>query len=134
MDQCSVVEASLRARNLVCSGMANHVIWADQFLVQYAEQRELCIARVPCFGRVGGRRDTLHRLSARVPKPGLNLLRPPTRTAGQHFRSFFPHAVFTVVKEIDIRFRICNNLDLIEHSAFVTIPALVLTCVYVLTL
>ena len=27
--------------------------------------------------------------------------------------------VFTVVKEIDIRFRICNNLDLIGHSAFV---------------
>ena len=33
------------------------------------------------------------------------------------------HAVFTVVKEIDGRFRICNNLDLIEHSAFVTTPA-----------
>ena len=29
------------------------------------------------------------------------------------------HAVFTVVKEIDIRFRICNDLDLIEHSVFV---------------
>ena len=27
------------------------------------------------------------------------------------------HAVFTIVKEIDGRFRICNNLDLIGHSA-----------------
>ena len=34
------------------------------------------------------------------------------------------HAVFTVAKEIDTRFRICNNLDLIEHSAFVTTPAM----------
>ena len=32
------------------------------------------------------------------------------------------HAVFTVVKEIDVRFRICNNLGLIGHSVFVTIP------------
>ena len=31
--------------------------------------------------------------------------------------------LFTAVKEIDIRVRICNNLDLIEQSAFVTIPA-----------
>ena len=30
-----------------------------------------------------------------------------------------PHALFTIVKENDGRFRFCNNLDLIGHSAFV---------------
>ena len=36
--QRTVVEVSLCARNLVCSGKANDVIWVGQFLVRYVGQ------------------------------------------------------------------------------------------------
>ena len=39
VDQRPVVVVSLCVQNLVCSGKANHVIWVDQFLVQYVGQR-----------------------------------------------------------------------------------------------
>ena len=74
---CACETWCVRERRTMRSGLTN--FWCNTL------GSALCIARGPCFGRVGGRLGSLHRLSARVPKPGLDLLRPPTRTAGQHF-------------------------------------------------